>query len=143
MKENVNWIGCGLILGVIGIFLCAQFAWATPLDDYINADNPSYTYSAPVVQYTDTIVGYPGYFTGYILDMTSQTWRNSSEVDRPEWQLLPAHEPWPRPQDRAGLHRPSLRNLLPLEHPDLRPSRQLPLRMPRAGFLRLASQSRD
>ena len=55
MKENVRWIGWRLRLGVIGTFLWAQFVWATPLDDYINADNPSYTYGAPVVQYTELI----------------------------------------------------------------------------------------
>ena len=50
----------------------------TALDDYVEQADPSYGYT-----HEDTIVG-PGY-TAYVLDMTSQTWRDASEVDQPVW----------------------------------------------------------
>ena len=51
----------------------------TALDDYIAKKDGSYAWS--VVRTT------PGEeFTGFIVDMTSQTWRKPSEVDRTVWQ---------------------------------------------------------
>lgn len=51
----------------------------TALDRYIAKPDASYAYSL-----VDTIVS-PG-LTTYIIDMTSQTWRSSAEVDKPVWQ---------------------------------------------------------
>jgi PhoPQ-activated pathogenicity-related protein len=51
----------------------------TPLDDYIA--KPDATYSWKLV---NTIPG-DGYTT-FVLDMNSQTWRKTPEVDRPVWQ---------------------------------------------------------
>ncbi|HUS05989.1 MAG TPA: PhoPQ-activated pathogenicity-related family protein [Bryobacteraceae bacterium] len=51
----------------------------TALDRYVAAPDPSYRYSL-----VSTLPG-EGY-TAYILDVTSQTWRSASEVDRPEWR---------------------------------------------------------
>jgi PhoPQ-activated pathogenicity-related protein len=57
----------------------AQITIATPLDDYVAAPDTSYKYTL-----VNTAKGL-GY-TAYILDMTSQSWRSSSEVDRTLWQ---------------------------------------------------------
>jgi len=49
------------------------------LDDYVAAADPAYSY-----QLVRTING-SGY-TAYVLDMKSQNWRNTDEVDRTLWQ---------------------------------------------------------
>jgi PhoPQ-activated pathogenicity-related protein len=54
-------------------------ALATALDDYVAAPDANYTYSL-----ARTITG-SGY-TGYVLDMKSQVWRSTAEVDRVLWQ---------------------------------------------------------
>ena len=51
----------------------------TALDRYVAAPDPSYKY-----ELVKTVPG-EGYTT-YVLDMTSQTWRSPSEVNRPEWR---------------------------------------------------------
>lgn len=53
-------------------------AGATALDDYVNAPDSNYGY---YVVTTNHNTGY----TTYILNMTSQKWRDSNEVDRPIW----------------------------------------------------------
>ena len=64
---------------VLLVLTSAQISLATPLDDYVAAPDTSYTYTV-----VNTVKGL-GY-TAYILDMKSQTWRKSSEVDRTVWQ---------------------------------------------------------
>ncbi|MBN2293231.1 MAG: PEP-CTERM sorting domain-containing protein [Pirellulales bacterium] len=54
-------------------------ALATPLDDYVDAADSSYTFS---ITNTSTGTGY----TLYTVAMTSQTWRIPSEVDHNAWQ---------------------------------------------------------
>jgi PhoPQ-activated pathogenicity-related protein len=61
------------------VLTAAQFALATPLDDYVAKPDDNYTYSL-----VKTVDG-PGY-TAYIIDMTSQKWRSKDEVDRPLWK---------------------------------------------------------
>jgi len=61
------------------VFVAAQFAVGTPLDDYIKAPDENYNYSL-----ANTIAGV-GY-TAYVLDMTSQSWRGKDEVDRTLWR---------------------------------------------------------
>ena len=51
----------------------------TALDRYVDAPDPAYKY-----QLVTTLRG--GDHTAYVLDMTSQSWRSSSEVDRVHWQ---------------------------------------------------------
>lgn len=51
----------------------------TALDRYIAKPDPSYSW-----RLINTING-PG-FHGYVLDLTSQTWRSAAEVDRPPWK---------------------------------------------------------
>jgi PhoPQ-activated pathogenicity-related protein/creatinine amidohydrolase/Fe(II)-dependent formamide hydrolase-like protein len=61
------------------IFIVAQFAVGTPLDDYVKAPDENYRYSV-----VNTIKGV-GY-TAYVLDMTSQSWRSKDEVDKTLWK---------------------------------------------------------
>jgi PhoPQ-activated pathogenicity-related protein len=64
-------------------------AGLTALDAYVAASDPSYTYSL-----NSTITG-TGY-TDYVINLTSQTWRSSADVDKPVWQhwlqiIVPTH----------------------------------------------------
>ncbi|REK19312.1 MAG: hypothetical protein DWQ37_01595 [Planctomycetota bacterium] len=52
---------------------------STALADYVAAADASYHYTV-----AKTVVG-AGY-TFYVLDMTSQTWRSSADVDKPDWR---------------------------------------------------------
>jgi len=51
----------------------------TALDRYVKQPDPTYSY-----RIADTVRGEG--FTSYIVEMTSQTWRKPSEVDRPVWK---------------------------------------------------------
>ena len=51
----------------------------TPLDRYVAAADPAFTYR---LAQTSSGAGY----TSYRLEMTSQNWRNADEVDRVEWR---------------------------------------------------------
>src|SRR4051812_45391031 len=50
----------------------------TALDAYVSAPDPSYQYAL------NKIITGAGY-TDYVIDLTSQTWRSPSEVDRTLW----------------------------------------------------------
>ncbi|MFO7974834.1 MAG: PhoPQ-activated pathogenicity-related family protein, partial [Candidatus Hydrogenedentota bacterium] len=66
---------------VMGLMLFAVCSSATPLDDYVAAPDPSYSYGPePITTYSGT-----GY-TATMWPMTSQTWRSAEEVDRTEWE---------------------------------------------------------
>ncbi|HSO76125.1 MAG TPA: PhoPQ-activated protein PqaA family protein, partial [Blastocatellia bacterium] len=54
-------------------------AQQTALDRYIAKPDPSYSWKLAA-----TIPGQG--FQGFVIDLTSQTWRSASEVDRPKWQ---------------------------------------------------------
>src|SRR5205085_4842874 len=51
----------------------------TALDDYIARPDPAYTWKL-----LRTIPG--DGVTTFVVDMTSQTWRSTPQVDRPRWQ---------------------------------------------------------
>jgi PhoPQ-activated pathogenicity-related protein len=51
----------------------------TPLDDYVAKPDPTYSWKL-----VKTIPG--DGVTSFVLDLKSQTWRSSAEVDRPVWQ---------------------------------------------------------
>ncbi|HPO16088.1 MAG TPA: PhoPQ-activated protein PqaA family protein [Candidatus Hydrogenedentes bacterium] len=74
MARNVVW---RVILGTF--LLMPGVVYATALDDYVAAPDPAYTYTL-----SDTIDG-DGY-TVYVIRMTSQTWRSSSEVNHTVWK---------------------------------------------------------
>jgi PhoPQ-activated pathogenicity-related protein len=64
-----------------GVFALAGLAWAadyTALDRYIAAPDPSFRYSL------FRTVNYPG-LAAYQLELVSQTWLTTAEVNRPEW----------------------------------------------------------
>jgi len=74
MRKQIRFaITAVLALGI------AQVVFATALDDYVAKPDPSYKYTV-----TKTIDG-AGY-TGYVVDMISQTWRTKDEVDRTQWR---------------------------------------------------------
>src|SRR5262245_202418 len=64
-------------LAVVAVSTAA--AADTALDRYIKAPDPTYAY-----QIVNTVRG-EGYTT-YVVDLTSQTWRKPSEVDRTVWK---------------------------------------------------------
>ena len=74
-------------LGVVWCLLLIAFATGartsttqqTALDRYIAKPDSSYSWKL-----INTIAGKG--FHGYILDLTSQTWRSAAEVDRPAWK---------------------------------------------------------
>src|SRR5438270_4173013 len=51
----------------------------TALDEYVAAPDPNYTFSV-----TNTIAGRE--YTTYVLNLVSQSWLTTNEVDRPLWQ---------------------------------------------------------
>src|SRR5437764_525453 len=57
----------------------SAMAAETALDRYINKPDPTYAYKV-----VNTVKG-EGYTT-YIVELTSQTWRKESEVDRTVWK---------------------------------------------------------
>ncbi len=59
--------------------LLPAFAADTALDRYVKRPDPTYSY-----RIADTVRG--DAFTSYIVEMTSQTWRKPTEVDRPVWK---------------------------------------------------------
>ncbi len=67
------------------LFLCACFLAAAPgeertaLDEYIAAPDPSYSYHLVSQTKSEGI-------TTYVLEMTSQTWLTTKEVDQPVWK---------------------------------------------------------
>lgn len=76
---------CGLLLALCA-FLPYSFGQSaqpatdqTALDRYIHAPDPSYKY-----ELVKTIPGQS--YTGFVIDLTSQTWRSASEVDRNVWK---------------------------------------------------------
>ncbi len=68
-----------LALLIATILLSAQLSLATPLDDYVAAPDSNYHYN---VLRTIKAAG----CTTCVIEMTSQSWRSDSEVDRPLWQ---------------------------------------------------------
>jgi PhoPQ-activated pathogenicity-related protein len=58
---------------------CWAFAAETALDRYVKKADPTYAYKV-----VDTLKG-EGY-TAYVIELTSQTWRKESEVDRTVWK---------------------------------------------------------
>ena len=66
------------LLAVVVVFVQPAFA-TTPLDDYVAAADGSYGWALnTTISETD--------YTAYILDLTSQNWRSSSEVSPTQWE---------------------------------------------------------
>jgi len=64
---------------LVVLLLLVTVSLATPLDDYIAKPDPSYRY-----ELVNTINHPQGKI--YVIDMTSQTWRSESEVNRTLWK---------------------------------------------------------
>ena len=76
-KANALPLICSLAL----LAFCAA-ARGTALDDYIAKPDASYSYA----QVGPSSVDNSTYTTGYVLQMTSQAWRDASEVDHVLWR---------------------------------------------------------
>jgi PhoPQ-activated pathogenicity-related protein len=72
-------IGGLLLLSASALNRPTALAQETALDRYIAKPDPSYSWKL-----VKTISG--DGFKGYILDLTSQTWRSAADVDRPVWK---------------------------------------------------------
>lgn len=68
-----------LLFAALFCLSVTQLAIGTTLDDYVTAPDENYSYS---LVNTITARGY----TAYVLEMTSQSWRNETEVDRTLWK---------------------------------------------------------
>jgi len=79
MKSHYRTIMFKLLTLSVLVFARPQFVFATALDDYVKKPDANYKYS---VVNTIKEKGY----TAYVLDMTSQVWRNGLEVDRTLWR---------------------------------------------------------
>src|SRR5438045_837499 len=72
----VSLLLCVVVLLAVSIAASVQ---ETALDRYIAKPDPSYAWKL-----VNTMAG-EGY-KGYVLELTSQTWRTAAEVDRPVWK---------------------------------------------------------
>lgn len=68
-----------MLAATLLLFLSVSIIHASPLDDYINAPDDSYGYHL-----AETINTFA--YTGYVLEMTSQAWRTSEEVNQTRWK---------------------------------------------------------
>lgn len=73
-RRNLSLFAAAVLLAAL-----PALAAETALDRYVKAPDPTYSY-----RIANTIHG-DGY-TLYVVDLTSQTWRKPSEVDRPLWK---------------------------------------------------------
>lgn len=69
------------IHGLLALMVCVTVAFAqqTALDRYVAKPDPTYGWKV-----VNTLPG-NGY-TSYVLELTSQSWRSTAEVDRPVWK---------------------------------------------------------
>jgi PhoPQ-activated pathogenicity-related protein len=78
-RSTPRWAYAVLLLVCASFMAAAPGEDRTPLDDYVAAADPSYSYHL-----VSTIPG--NGITTYVLEMTSQTWLTTKEVDRPVWK---------------------------------------------------------
>ncbi len=74
-----RWAHALLLLFCVMLMGAAPGEEPTALDEYVNKPDPSYSYKL-----LSTIPGDDA--TTYVLEMTSQTWLTTAEVDRPVWK---------------------------------------------------------
>src|SRR6516162_7591841 len=68
-----------VLCALVPIVVAGDTPKKTPLDDYLAKADPTYAWKL--------VKSIPGDgVTSYILDLKSQTWRSTPEVDRPVWQ---------------------------------------------------------
>jgi PhoPQ-activated pathogenicity-related protein len=86
LREQYQCIGEPLALLRVAVFLLVFVSAPafgqveqTALDRYVATPDPNYRY--------DLITTFAGNgYTGYVIEMTSQQWRNAAEVDHPLWK---------------------------------------------------------
>lgn len=79
MGKGARWrqiLAAGLALLAVSPSLARE---STALDRYVAAPDPNYHYELI------SMISGEGY-TGYVLEMTSQQWRSTAEVDKPVWK---------------------------------------------------------
>jgi PhoPQ-activated pathogenicity-related protein len=79
LRRLAPWALLCLVFSCAAVFAADPGQDRTALDDYVAAPDPSYGY-----QLVRTIPG--DGLTTYVLEMTSQTWLTTNEVDRPLWK---------------------------------------------------------
>jgi PhoPQ-activated pathogenicity-related protein len=79
LRTPARWAHAVLLLGCALLMAAAPGEERTALDEYVAKPDPSYSY-----QLVRTIKGEG--LTTYVLEMTSQTWLTTKEVDRPVWK---------------------------------------------------------
>jgi PhoPQ-activated pathogenicity-related protein len=79
--QGCSSLRVALLLWMAGVLSTPGIALAqeTALDRYIAKPDPTYSWKL-----VNTIPG-KGY-TGFVIDLTSQSWRSAAEVDRPAWK---------------------------------------------------------
>jgi len=77
LRRSVRLAPCAVLF--LAALALATSSQETALDRYIAKPDPTYSWKL-----VNTISG-EGY-RGYVLDLTSQTWRTADEVDRPVWK---------------------------------------------------------
>lgn len=78
-ESRAALVGCWLLVITIACGAGTSRTQETALDRYIAKPDSSYSWKL-----INTIAGQG--FHGYVLDLTSQTWRSAAEVDRPAWK---------------------------------------------------------
>jgi PhoPQ-activated pathogenicity-related protein len=76
--RRVAWFPSFVLVGIL-FSTGSAAAQETALDRYIAKPDPSYSWKL-----VSTMAG-QGY-KGFVIDLTSQTWRSAAEVDRPAWK---------------------------------------------------------
>ena len=79
LRLPARWAHCVLLLACVCFLAAAPGQERTALDEYVATADPSYGY-----QLVNTIKG--DGVTTYILEMTSQTWLTTKEVNLPVWK---------------------------------------------------------
>ena len=79
MQKNAKSFLHSGVMGISMLSATPAIGEATALDRYVAAPDPSYRY-----ELIETILG-DGY-AAHVLEMSSQRWRDETEVDRPLWK---------------------------------------------------------
>ena len=79
ITRALSGINASLLFAALILNAQTASAQETALDRYIARPDPSYSWKL-----INTIPGKG--FHGYVIDLTSQTWRSAAEVDRPVWK---------------------------------------------------------
>jgi PhoPQ-activated pathogenicity-related protein len=92
-----------LVVVLAAVLALPNVALATPLDDYISAPDPTFSWKVNNT-FRSTVLGY----TAYNIELVSQTWMTSNETNQPVWkhwlQVCVPDQPDTRYSDSAFLY---------------------------------------